>query len=382
MIPSTQKRHLILSVVSLSLGIAVPIIVLEIVLRLLPVMSSLGTMTVNEQNPIMRFTPNQWFTYSQGWRLSMVNTGRINNYGFVNQMDYRPDTNQKPVVIIGDSYVEALMVPYEKTVQGRLDRLLEKDGHVYSLGISGAQLPQYLAFAEYAWRQFDPKVMVFVIVGNDFDESMVKYRDWPGFHYFTEDSLSHDLKIMRKDYSPSVAKRVIRHSAFIRYLWGNIGLPHLVTFLRGLFESEDAYVGNTASAATAERVADSKKAVNQFLSELSRRVAIDQSKIVFVVDAMRPEIYSDEAFAKADGSYFGLMRRYFLEAAKKNGYEAIDMQPLFKSRHLQDGTRFEFPTDHHWNEMGHREAAYAVLTSKAVRSIQSSKSSEGSVPRS
>jgi len=364
---ATRRKRLIFSLTAIFLGIAIPVLALEVLLRFLPVRTPLGTVVVNERNPIIHFTPNQAFTYSQGWRFSMVNTGRINNYGFVNQKDYLRQEDQGPVVIVGDSYVEAMMVPYEQTVHGQLDELGAKNGHVYSLGISGAQLPQYLAFAQYAWQEFAPRAMVFVIIGNDFDESMAKYRDWPGFHYFEEDSVSHALKLVRKDYRPSLTKRLIRHSALIRYLWDNIGVENLATFLTRMFDSADSYVGNTAASAPAERVADSRRAVNAFFSELPRRVGLDKSRVLFVVDAMRPQIYSGGDLVRAEESYVGQMRRYFLDTAERNGYEAIDMQPRFRALHNQNGMRFEYPTDHHWNELGHQEAAHAIASSKAFR---------------
>jgi len=35
----------------------------------------------------------------------------------------------------------------------------------------------------------------------------------------------------------------------------------------------------------------------------------------------------------------------------------VDMQPAFIARNRADGARFEFPTDSHWNELGHRLVA-------------------------
>jgi hypothetical protein len=39
------------------------------------------------------------------------------------------------------------------------------------------------------------------------------------------------------------------------------------------------------------------------------------------------------------------------------------MQPRFISRHRQDGSRFEFAIDAHWNSLGHQEAAEAIASS-------------------
>jgi hypothetical protein len=65
------------------------------------------------------------------------------------------------------------------------------------------------------------------------------------------------------------------------------------------------------------------------------------------------------------------MRQYFLEQAKRNGYEAIDMQPRFISRHRRDGSRFEFALDAHWNGLGHEEAAVAIASSTVLDALMS-----------
>jgi len=78
---------------------------------------------------------------------------------------------------------------------------------------------------------------------------------------------------------------------------------------------------------------------------------------------MRPELNSDSDLSRAKGSYFDLMRSYFLERVQANGYEVVDMQPTFMSRHRLDGSRFEFTIDGHWNGLGHQEAADAIAGS-------------------
>jgi len=370
-VPS-RRQTVAFSVIAVLCGVALSLLILEIALRFLPVSSVTGTMVVDQNNPIIRFTPNQLFTFSKGWQFAILNSGRINNYGFVNEQDYTRHDHRGPLIIIGDSYVEALMVPYQQTVQGRLAKLLENKRTVYSIGISGAQLAQYLAFAQYAWTEFHPQGMVVVIVGNDFDDSLTKYRTEPGFHHFQEDPANHDLKLVRIDYRPGLAKRLLRNSALVRYLWGTVGIGNIPSLLPPRAEHGVQYVGNTAAYATEDRLVDSRRVVDRFFSELPERVGLEKSQILFVIDAMRPQIYSDVDLSRAKGSYFDLMRKYFLEQAKRNGYEAIDMQPRFVFRNRQDGSRFEFAIDGHWNGLGHEEAADAVASSRMVAALLSS----------
>jgi len=65
----------------------------EITLRFLPVSTSLFGQPVNETSPVFRFLPDR---------------------------DYEADTRSPLLAVIGDSYVEATMVPYAETLQGQL----------------------------------------------------------------------------------------------------------------------------------------------------------------------------------------------------------------------------------------------------------------------
>lgn len=173
----------LLSVIVIVAAILLPLLILELALQLFPVSTSTGAMVVDDRNPVLRYTPNQSYVWSKGWRFEIVNSGRINNYGFVNEQDYAKHAEDGPVVGIGDSYVEACMVPYQQTVQGRLSRLRTHKRLVYSIGISGAQLADYLAFEEFVRNEFHPCGMVFVVVGNDFDESLARYSTGQGSHF-------------------------------------------------------------------------------------------------------------------------------------------------------------------------------------------------------
>jgi hypothetical protein len=345
-----------------------PLLSLEIALQLFPVSTSTAAMVVDEQNTVLRYEPDQPYVFSKGWQFEIVNTGRINNYGFVNEQDYVKHAEAGPIVVIGDSYVEAMMVPYEQTIQGRLSRLLAPNRLVYSLGISGAQLADYLAFTEFARDEFHPYAMVFVVVGNDFDESLAKYSTGPGYH-FEEIPGTSDFRMVRTDYRPNLWKTMIRHSALARYLWKTVGVGHISDTLWKKSEIADIYVGNTAATVSEARMTDSQRAVDHFFRELSQRTEIPKSRILFIVDGVRPEVYSMSNDDDEGHSYFQLMRRYFMREASRQGYEVIDMHPRFWARHRRDNTKFEFTIDGHWNGFGHEEATEAIVSSRMFQEV-------------
>jgi len=363
--PIGIRRRAVLAAISVVIGPGALLLVADVVLRFFPVNSGLGTLPVNDVNPVMRFAPNREFTYSDGWNFAIVNHGRTNNYGFVNNQDYDSTARTPLLSVVGDSYVEALMVHYEETLQGRLARLVGRRGRVYSFGMSGSALSQYLAEVDFARARFRPSGLVVVIVANDFDESLLRYKAGPGLHYFREDSAG--LRLARMDYAPSLLRRAARHSAIASYLIRNLGLSGLSAGLRARLKNPAErpleFVGNTVAAADSQRMADSRRVVDAFLDELPSRSGLDPSRVALLVDGMRPNLYSEAGLKASAGSYFDLMRRYLLATAASRGFEVVDMQPRFIERHQRDGSRFEFPTNGHWNAIGHEEAADAVAKS-------------------
>ena len=367
-----RKRRLWFAIVSTLLGLMAPLIVMEIVLRFLPVNEGLRVLPVNQTNPILRFTPNRISVWSKGWDFSLVNRVRTNNYGFVSNIDYDPLASSPLLAIVGDSYVEAAMIPYDKTGAARLAERLRGVARVYSFGASGSPLSQYLAYAEYARDIFHPDSLVIVVVGNDFDESLMKYKNAPGFYYFVENG-DDRLVLKRVDLEVATSRKLVRASALGMYLRTNLDIEHTLARVmssESAVEKGTSYVGNTAATADPTQVADSQRAVDEFLKILPGMSGLDSTKIVLAVDGIRPNLY-DSSLESAQGSYFDLMRRYFMAGAKARGFEVIDMQQEFINHYKKHGQMFEFPNDGHWNAVGHEVFADAVERSAVYLRLSS-----------
>ncbi|HSP63308.1 MAG TPA: hypothetical protein VLQ90_10035 [Pyrinomonadaceae bacterium] len=353
------------AIFSTLLGLMAPIIILETTLRFLPVNEGLRVLPVNQTNPILRFTPNRTSVWSRGWDFSLVNRVRTNNYGFVSNIDYDPVAGSPLLAIIGDSYIEAAMIPYDQTGAARLAERLRGVARVYSFGSSGSSLSQYLAYAEYARDIFHPDSLVILVVGNDFDESLLKYKNAPGFYYFIENG-DHKLVLKRVDLEVTPLRKLVRASALGMYLTTNLNIEHTLTRLIGneasRAEQGTSFVGDTAANADPTRVADSQRAVDEFLRILPEMSGLDPTKIVLAVDGIRPNLY-DSSLESAQGSYFDVMRRYFMAGAKAKGFEVIDLQQEFIDHYKKHGQQFEFPNDDHWNAVGHEVFADAVARS-------------------
>lgn len=364
------RRRIWLRITSVGLSLCVMALLLEAVFRFLPVNEGLRGLSVDEQNPVFRFTPYRKAVYSRGWNFSIVNHVRTNNYGFVNDHDYDASLNSPLLAVIGDSFVEAVMVPFAQTGVARLSEAVGSAGRVYGFGTSGSSLSQYLAYARYVRDTFHPTGLTVVIVGNDFDESLRKYKHEPGLHYFTE-SPGGELALMRLDRPVPWWRDLLAGSSLGMYLYVNLEIREV--WKRFAYRpgqaviSRPRFVGNTAAEVTPERVADSDRVIDAFLRQLPELSGLPSSRIALVIDGPRPELYDDRTLNGVADSYFAVMRAHLMDRARRGGFEVIDMQPAFIADYGQRHLSFEFPDDNHWNGVGHEVFAGVVQQSKVYR---------------
>jgi len=360
-----KKKKIIFVLLAICLGLAAPLLLAEVVLRFLPVYSGMKLMPLNDANPVLRFTPNQNITWSKGWNFELVNKLRINNDGFVNNQDYDARLTTPLFAIVGDSYIEAAMVPYAEATPGRLAASVGSIGRVYSFGKSGQPLTAYLIWAEHARKTYRADALMISVVGNDFDESLNKYKTTRSGHYYVE-GLGGELQLQRFDYAPSLLRSLARQSALIRYLDWNC---HIEGVLHRLTHRQEKFVGNVSAAKSDQVLADSKRAVDAFFRDLPAKTGLPPEKIVFTVDGIRPHLYDPASLAQAQASFFDVMRRYLIEQARQHGHEVIDLQPLFIEEFNKSRQRFEYPNDAHWNSAGHAVVAAAVRQSRTFQAL-------------
>lgn len=362
-ISSHFKQIILFPLISIFCGIIATLAGLEIMLCFLPVNEGLRFAALNDKQPFLHFEPNRTSTWSRGWNFSLVNKVHSNNYGFINDQNYDPKGSGPLLALIGDSIVEAVMVPYPKTSQGKLAKSVNGFGRVYSFGISGAGLSDYLILAEYANKTFKPNGVIFIIISSDFEESIHKEV---GHYYFFEEPNNNELVLKKVDYNPGFFRRVLRNSKLLMYLVTNVNVFERVN---QRFRHRQSYMSNIERTVDEKVISDSKIAVDTFFKELPKRSGLDTSKILFVIDGIREVIYNPEKISEARGCYFDIMRRYFVTKAMLLGYEVIDMQKFFEEHYKIHRQRFEYPNDNHWNEIGHEVLADAVSRSSVFRKL-------------
>ena len=367
-----SRREGLLALITVLVTLVLCLGTAEAVLRFLPVWSGIFAMPVTAASPIFHFRPDHDFVFSKDWNMALANRGHINNAGFVNDQDYRTDDPTPLIAVVGDSYIEAFMVPFRETVQGRLAAALAGRFRVYSFAASGAPLSQYLVWARHAVRVYGAQALVINVVGNDFDNSLAAYmKDARGFSVYVRDSAG-ELRLQLFEFKSETGGRFTSRSSLASYLVHNLQAVHHARELWARLWGPSAsapssapprYAGNTAAEAEPVRMRESLAAIDAFFRDFPVEVGLPPDRVLFTIDGFR---YPQAAAAGAE-TYFDYMRQAFRAKAQALGYGAIDLDPAFFARHVRTGERFEYPTDEHWNPAGHAVAFEAVMTSPLIK---------------
>lgn len=270
----------------------------------------------------------------------------INNCGWLSDVDYRPKAERtKPLIaVIGDSYVEALAVDEDKSFVALLRRSLADSCDVYGFGLSGNALSGYLHLARYVDRVFDPDVIVFNLVQNDFDESVREIVLSPEFLQVSVrgDSVVEVPPVPRR-YNE--LKRFLFHSATARYVF-HIS-PNFFHRFNWNRPAEGRYVENTS----AERLEKNRAAIIRATRYLMETIVEENSgrRVYFIMAAPRGDIYNGTLATSA----VSWMNAMVAEIAHGLPCTLIDQTAYFANDYETNKRRFESPYDAHWNEYGH-----------------------------
>jgi hypothetical protein len=283
----------------------------------------------------------------------------INNMGWNYPIDYIPVGDRKLIAVIGDSYIEAFQVDANENYSYKLREMLKPEYEVYAFGKSGASLSQYLHMSRYASRHFDPDILIFNIVHNDFDESIRNL--YPNRDYFMQVSVNDDGSFSettpKPDYSfPQYTrwKRIVYKSALFRYLDINLKLRQM---RRNIRADSEGYEANIRTERI-ERHRDLVYDVTEYLVKKMREENSDR-RIIFVFDAPKARIYDGTTSESPV-----LWMHDMMEAiCSKNDVEYIDLIPLMQEDYRINGKKYNSDLDGHWDEYGHEFVAHVLFDS-------------------
>jgi hypothetical protein len=338
-------------------GIAGAIVVLELLLRVLPVLEGTYAADPRPSWPVHTMIPDSSYTYSTGWNLQNIQRGRINNYGYVAPFDYVPanGSGKESIAVFGDSYVEAQMNGYADTLQGALNDYLKTPRTVLNFGSAGAEMPDYLGVAPLVRRDFSPQWAVFVITMGDFTRG---FSAGPGYFKW-QPNQSPPVKLV-PEINRSASSKWLRTVALIRYLRGNLSLrpDELIQLRRGV---DSAGAAGPCQSEVLSKEDESLLAA--FARELPAALGLPPGHVILIFDADRKAIYAGKTRdeARKCQARAVLANDRLQELAAQAGMQVIDSYPVFQ-RHFADrqGPLDRSPLDAHWNPAAHRLMAREV----------------------
>tara|TARA_B100001057_G_C22806564_1_gene933670 strand:- start:93 stop:1247 length:1155 start_codon:yes stop_codon:yes gene_type:complete len=348
--------------------------ILEIVFRFLPVSTSKFIQPVNDANPISHFRKNHLVVINEEPNFSNVRYKKTNNYGYFSDYDYKPNRtpNKCRSIVIGDSYVEAKQVDNKEAFHYLLNK---KDCETFALAKSGDPFSQYLAYAEFAISEFNPDNLIFSIITNDYDESLLKYKAEPSSHYFNDNG-----ELKRVDFEPSLLGLIVRSSSFIYYLYNDLkihitlqeklkqlindGINHDVEHNKSLIKLERDTIWDSdvflekINQRLIERERDAIWATDIFIKKIAE--IAKHRNVIIVVDGNRRGIYNGRE-NRDESTVLGRLNKYLIQKAKHHdNVVVIDMQNFFWEDWVINKKVFNSQYDYHWNAYGHFVVAKTI----------------------
>ena len=243
-------------------GIGLALLALELLFRVLPVSTS--TESGYYIDPlILTYPPQHTFTTSTGWNLQRPQRHHANNFGFVADHDFARNPNA--VALIGDSFVEASMLPPRERLAAQLEGTLS-GRPVYAMGAPGTALLDYAERVRFASQHFDIRDFVLLLEHGDLAQSLC------GSGNVNAACLDRETLEPRieKLPTPSAAKRVLRELALPQYLFSQLKLDP-AHWAASLFTRKPIAPATTGGAAR-DPSAIAPKAIDRVLSEFFTRV--------------------------------------------------------------------------------------------------------------
>lgn len=251
------------------------------------------------------------------------------------------------VAVVGDSFVEAMQVDPEQSFAAVLERGLRREGvnaEVYPFGVSGFGTSQVLHLVRDYVLDYSPDLVIYLFIRNDASDSC---RCMDDKHWTQQYGLGPQGELEPLPFYPyrlSTKKKLLRHSALVRFLFYQ---QRLLEHLRDAREQpKQPDVGVDAPRECEESC---WKIVGLLLQEMDRTLR----------DRGIPWMLVWEGDAKPD--YAHNEREHLERLAARDQLPYRDLTPGFAPAARAGAQPYRFAGDGHWNAEGHRLAGEALV---------------------
>lgn len=306
------------------------------------------------------YLPDQQGRFIKGIDSEINAQFRINSAGWNSPHEYTIEAIDDVfrIAVIGDSYVEALQVDYDQSFPYLLEKSLNKSGkcqfEVLSFGHSGANLMQYLSVLKHAVVYYNPDLVVFNLVHNDFQESLEGYSR---IDNWSVNMLGNSFQPVSPTPSEMLTiKQLISRSALVRYSLINLDLATRLAYLFHRISGDRQRIA--ANMDIDSNLLNDRSALTGLLHYILQEVQIiavnRDFQVIFVMDANRDAIYHNQM---PEASAIHLLNRVLQTETARLGFPLLDLTNAFQQVWKNSKRPFEWTIDGHWNKEGHQVVA-------------------------
>ncbi len=273
--------------------------------------------------------------------------------GFNNDEElYKTKKEAKTIIILGDSYTEALQVKREKNFSHQTMKYLEEQNDpskIFNLGLSGLSMADYILFCENYKKKYNPDILIIQVTESDFfldaiSKSKIVYIEESKQEYSINLNQNYESRlqqVLTKIYEPlNDTQRIAMLLPFLQYMKQ---------------KAEQLYQKQTTKVNPInEQKQYDRKLLEWELKTLKEKYNIP---IVLVYIPTTPIIENGKAITR-DDEFSPILKSY----AKKYDIEVIDMKEPFEQTYQQTkqmprGFDNTSPGNGHLNALGHKLVA-------------------------
>lgn len=317
-------------------------------------------------NGVVRFKPAQDGVYRV--KNEIKAEFRINSSGWNSghkEYTTTKSSNKYRIAIIGDSYISAFQVAYNKSIAEQLEsKLGDRQFQVYRFGIDGAPMSQYLHMLRNEALLYNPDLIIINLVHNDFDES---YDFKPGVYTSSFMKLKINGDTVSEEIDPIPYEvpwyNWIRESATWRYLAyrQQIRFNVLRNIIYGKKEDNSKFQANI-DVSMVEEKAINNQIITDYVFQNIKKICDSKSvDILILIDGDRGSIYKDIQTNQLYDKGVLRINRMAASVAAKYNIDFLDLHNVFKENYLKKQKTFDFVNDGHWNSYAHELVADTLV---------------------
>ncbi len=331
-------------------------LLLELVLFLLPTPQGLGRHESARFTPMEAGIPGHRFVSGAGWNLRLFNEGRLNSDGFHAEADFPENGTEGIVAVIGDSFIEATMIPYGQTLHGVMRQ--ERGDRVIGLGVSGGELGNHEFLAHRASELWGVSALVIVINEEDLYQSLASKKNRAFYSLDKQREVSLNLP---KVTQTSQTTQLLKKSNVLRYVVGALKLwPQ--RFKKTVMKTEFGRFQVTSSPTAKNGVpqeSELEATFTHFLERLRQIQEKEQLDVRFIVYGALKSPFHYQNYRELHPLTQVFER---MVGAGEYDMEVINAAELFLNQ-FEGHTRPRWMNDGHWTPIAHEVIAKEVIHS-------------------